>query len=246
MVVNCPRVALCHPRQPHGTSALSAYRLCMSAATAVSICETRFRQGDWWIWRYTDPTGAPSSWERYTVRASAGCDLVLDMASKFAENEPFLSHHRMRFSLADNLAARESPKQWAFKEFAFSSEGEWRTAPHRDNVQAFEEKFDAFLMNPVLPLAVRVERERTKAVRALGGGAGFGRATLVQSRRHAHTNAWYIREPRRHAGLAAFKAFGAEGGPHTYTFELVALGCAEDTDGAGPMTTAAEGRSPYG
>ena len=48
------------------------------------------------------------------------------------------------------------------------------------------------------------------------------------------------------AGLAAFKAFGDESGAETYTFELVDMGCAIDTEGAGPMRTEAEGRSAFG
>ena len=51
-----------------------------------------------------------------------------------------------------------------------------------------------------------------------------GTAQLYQSRRMSYTNAWYLREPRRLAGVAAFKAFGVEGGADTYTFELAGFG----------------------
>ena len=47
----------------------------------------------------------------------------------------------------------------------------------------------------------------------------MGRALCVQTRRHGYTDAWYVREPRSHAGVAAFKSFG--GG---FTFQLTAAG----------------------
>ena len=215
----------------------------MSAA-AEQIGAKRFRQGDYWVWLYTDADGKPSSWERYSVRASsAGSELVIDMASKFEEREPYSTHHRMRLKLANNLLARDSREQWCFEEFAFSQGEAWYEAPHRDNVQAFEEKFNVFLMSPVLPAPVRAVRTRGRDL-ALGGAAA-GRATLVQSRRHAYTDAWYIREPRALCGLAAYKEFGGgEGGG--YTFELIEVGCAEDTSGAGPLKTDGRGRTPYG
>ena len=148
----------------------------------------------------------------------------------------------MRLSVADNLRATESREQWVMKEFAFFYEGTWREAPHRDNVQAFEEKFNSFLMSPALPAPVYVVRQRQRDVPAL---AGVGRATLVQSRRHAYTSSWYIREPRRWAGLAAYKAFGVEGDEGTYTFELIALGSDDSLDGVGPLSTEAMGRSAF-
>lgn len=223
----------------------------MSAASrletaANSICDRKFRQGDWWVWLYRDGAGNPSSWERYSVRARSGANLVIDMASKFDEAESYYTHHRMRLSIADNLAARATRKEWMFREFAFHQDDTWREAPHRDNVQAFEEKFDVFLMSAALPTAARVLRERSKSVAALGVG-DLGRATLVQSRRHQYTSAWYIREPRNLAGVAAFKEFreaGNAGSP--YTFELIGMGSAMDTDAAGPLSTDARGRSPYG
>ena len=274
----------------HRGMASSAFHICMSAAqiataTSERICASRFRSGDFWVWLYSDGSGQPSSWERYTVgrhsthacasaltaapftpvpqcssqqhaphapliaklhcsatqvRASEGASVVLDMASKFAEDDPYATHHSMRLSLTDNLMARDTHEQWTFKEFAFRSGGQWLEAPHRDNVQAFEEKFDAFLMSPALPAPARILRGREKEV------AAVGRASLIQSRRHQYTNAWYIREPRRHAGVAGFKAFGVEGRSETFTFELIATGSATDTSAGGPLDTGASGRSPYG
>ena len=81
-----------------------------------------------------------------------------------------------------------------------------------------------------------------RGVPALGGDV----ATLVQSSRHAYTNSWYIREPRRLAGVAGFKAFSESVGG-SYTFELIAVGNTDNTDSAGPLNTGSEaGRSPFG
>ena len=62
--------------------------------------------------------------------------------------------------------------------------------------------------------------------------AALGEATLVQSKRHEYTGCLYVSEPRRHAGVAAFKAFGPEGHPDTYTFELVGTGTDDAYDDA--------------
>jgi len=193
----------------------------MGASTmrrAIEIASTRFRQGDYWIWLYRDGSGQPSSWERYSVRASSlDAEVVIDMASRFSEDEEYNTHHRMRLSIGDCLTANTGPKQWCFREFAFNNDGLWCKAPHRDNVQAFEEKFNIYLMGP-LPLPAHVVQTRTRQIAALG------MTTLVQSQRHKYTGAWYVREPREHAGVAAFKAFGHENASDTYTFELVERG----------------------
>ena len=227
-----------------GGDALTSYRMCLqphgtTLRTARAICSTRFRFGDWWVWQYRDGAGQTSSWERYSVRACEGDEVILEMASKFEVDAPYHAHHRMRVSVAESLGAKESPKQWKLCEFSFERDGAWYEAPHRDNVQAFEEKFNSFLMAPVRPSPVVVLREREHDVPAVG------RASLVQSRRHAHTGAWYIREPRRYAGLSAYKVFGREGAD-TFTFELVAMGSAEGTRDAGPMSSGANGRSGLG
>ena len=108
----------------------------VSRKTAQSICRSRFALGNWWTWTYRDAQGVPSSWERYTVVAAADTTLVIEMASKFEEADPFYAHHRMTLDVADSLAARGSRSQWAFRRFSFrAADDEWRTAPHRDNVQ---------------------------------------------------------------------------------------------------------------
>ena len=188
-------------------------------ASAGAIREQRFAVGNYWTWIYRDADGNPSSWERYTVISASQTSLTMEMATKFEDDRPFESHHRLEVDLASALAARDDRKQWQMRAFAFrdATDGTWRTAPHRDNVQAFEEKFDVFSMQP-LP-APRAVATRTQEVTALGG-----RAVCSQSRRHRYTGAWYVREPRRLAGTAAFKSFGPEGGSDSFTFELTETG----------------------
>ena len=109
----------------------------VSRTTAQSICQSRFALGNWWTWTYRDAQGGTSSWERYTVVAAADTTLVIEMASKFEDTDPFYAHHRMTLDVADSLAARGGSAQWAFRRFSFrDADDEWRTAPHRDNVQA--------------------------------------------------------------------------------------------------------------
>jgi len=221
---SAPRVCMQLKKGSEGkTPALGVGESTKRAAAA--IVSDRFNQGDWWEWLYRDPTGQPSSWERYSVRA-VGLDgeLVIDMASRFSEDEEYNVHHRMCLSLGESLAATE--------------DGLWCEAPHRDNVQAFEEKFNVFLMQPSRVRA-RIARTRTREVTALG------RATLVQSPRHNYTSSWYVQEPRRYAGLAAFKAFGPEKASSTYTFELVRMGN-DLIAHAGSLSSEAYGRSPFG
>ena len=193
------------------------------------------------MWLYKQGSGEPSSWERYTVRASQDDMLLIDMASKFSAGEEYVTHHCMKLSLSDNLSAADSHSDWSLREFSFRRGGDWQEAPHRDNVQAFEEKFNAFLMAPSKPAKVSVLRQRERQTLP-----AFGRMSLVQSRRHEYTGAWYITEPRSLAGLAAYKSFGREGAPDSFTFELIEMGRAETTDGMGPLSTSTEGRNAFG
>jgi hypothetical protein len=115
--------------------------------------QSRFRSGNYWIWLYRDNFGNPSSWERYAVVDSVPerpqNELTIEMASKFSDADSYRPHHRFGIVLQDALLA-VSPTDWTLCRFEFhDSDGEWRTAEHRDNVIAFEEKFCCELMvNP--------------------------------------------------------------------------------------------------
>jgi hypothetical protein len=70
------------------------------------------------------------------------------------------------------------------------------------HAQAFEEKFNEFLMAPASrrpwfsQKAVTIESDRRCDV------APLGEATLVQSARHAYKGAWYVQAPAQYAGVA--------------------------------------------
>ena len=155
---------------PHGVRLRTSRRRCstlacsaVSRTTAQSICQARFALCNWWTWTYRDAQGGPSSWERYTVVAVADTTLVIEMASKFEDADPFRAHHRMTLDVAESLAARGGSGQWALRRFSFrDADDAWRTAPHRDNVQVFEEKFDCFAMLP-LPARPRAVASRSSA-----------------------------------------------------------------------------------
>ena len=141
-------------------------------------CE-RFQVGDCWTWLYRDANGDPSSWERYTVSTARGSDLEIELASKFAADEEFTAHHRMRLSLEDALGAREAKSDWQLRRFDFLDGIFWRVAPHRDNTQAFEEKFDVFSMRSAATTMQPVFRTPMACAsprRAPGDGAPSARA----------------------------------------------------------------------
>ena len=49
-----------------------------------------------------------------------------------------------------------------------NQKGDWCEAPHRDNVQAFEEKFNVFMMRQALPLPVAITQQRVRDVAGIG------------------------------------------------------------------------------
>lgn len=144
------------------------------------------------------------------------------MASKQQEHSAYATHHRMHLSLSEMLAATDRTK-WRLRKFGFMRENKWLEAPYNDNVQAFEEKFDGSLMASSRSPVGEV-RSRLQDVTALG------ESILVRNDRQRYTGAWYVGEPKEHVGVAAFKAFGQEGAPGTYTFELMRIGTADELE----------------
>lgn len=209
------------------------------------LADARFSKGSWWMWQYSDAEGKPYSWERYSVVAVDGDEVLIDMASTLREEEPFATHHRMHLSLAEVLSASDDHRQWKFRTFGYLRDGRWLEAPSNDNVQAFEEKFNEFLMAPASrrpwfsQKAVTIESDRRCDV------APLGEATLVQSARHAYTGAWYVQAPAQYAGVAGLKYFGVEGGRDTYRFDLVALGSEEADDSPMPNHPCCDRAAPH-
>jgi hypothetical protein len=189
---------------------------------AKALSATRFQKGNFWVWLHRSPSGEPYSWERYTVCETGDDDVVIEMSSRFSQEDGYSAHHRMKLSLSDCLAAKAYHQTWRFHEFFFKHEGEWCEAPFNDNVQAFEEKFDVFLMGRDTP-----STSTTKVLPdAMVMPGDMGPTGLVQTKRHGYTNAWYAHHQHQHAGLAAFKEFTddhQEDG-RSYTFELIELG----------------------
>ena len=219
----------------------------MHVSAGRRVAKDRFRKGDYWVWLYRDGAGNPSNWEKYSVRDCSGDEVLIDMASKQGECEEYQVHHRMHVSLAEALAASDDKSQWNLRKFGFIRDGKWLEAPYRDNVQAFEEKFDGFLMatTPTPDPHADVPAANTRLTKPAGGVRerlldveALGEATLVRTPRNTYTGAWYVSSGHRNAGVAAFKAFGKEGQPGTYTFELVGFGTREDsldTEGQEPI-----------
>ncbi len=116
-------------------------------AASVSALQARFCEGDFYVWLYRDAAGAPTSWERYSVRRASGDDdsITIEMATKFAENDDFVTHHRMTVDLAHHVLA-ESREGWRIGFEYLDEDGKCTANGAGDNVQAFEEKFDVFQM----------------------------------------------------------------------------------------------------
>jgi len=192
---------------------------------AEALASTRFEEGSYWVWMYRDPSGQPHSWERYSVcESSPNGEITIEMSSRFNKDEKYSTHHRMELSLGECLASRLYHKAWRLHKFSFQKDGEWCEAPFNENVQAFEEKFDVFLMDTDLPIAAdRVTHTKTQYVEGFGN---FAASQLVQTVRHGYTNAWYAHHAHQHAGLAAFKEFmdEQEENGNYYTFELIEVG----------------------
>jgi hypothetical protein len=214
---------------------MSMMRVAEHQDSARTLCATTFVPGAYWVWLYRDKHGNPSSWERYSVEPNSepGSDstvLTISMETRFSETDAFQKHHQMEVDVAESLAA-PTAGHWQLQRFWFKGMDGWEVAPHRDNVQAFEEKFDTHTMARDLELpsarvlATSQQQETTKftataqptmrrEIRALGGNA-----TLTQTSRHRHTNAWFVIEPRARSGIAAYKEFGDH-----HTFELIESG----------------------
>jgi len=192
---------------------------------AKQLFDERFRKGNYWVWLYRSPSGQPYSWERYSVCSSGPDDLVIEMSSRFSDTEDYSVHHRMRLSLGESLAAKYYHKAWQFRDFCFKQDGKWCEAPFKDNVQAFEEKFNVFLMADA-----RVQASEVKPDAAVMPGDTWP-TELVRTKRQEYTKAWYAGHSHRHSGLAAFKEFTDEHQEdhRSYSFELIEVGTTDES-----------------
>lgn len=171
----------------------------------------RFRVGDYYVWLYRDTNNQTTSWEKYSIANVDGNGIVvINMSTKFSDEEEFVTHHRITVSLADNINAVDGKDGWVLLGFEYK-DGEaddkmasvkWRQFGIGENVQAFEEKFDVFSMLH-RPPNVDTSGEEIRMVRL-----NRDMVPLVRTNRHGYTEAWYA--PPEHgqlSGIAVLKIF---------------------------------------
>jgi len=99
-----------------------------------NLLQSRFLIGDYYIWLYEDKHGIPTSWEMYTISEirtsnedhdhghaaddnddndySNAVIVVIEMSTKFSENEDFSTHHRMTVDMSHHLKADSDRHSW--------------------------------------------------------------------------------------------------------------------------------------
>lgn len=181
-----------------------------AAATTIAVPENapvplrtlrgRFRVGDYYVWLYQDKDGVPTSWEKYSVTSSDDSGVVvIEMATKFSEDDDYFTHHRMTVDMADHLASFNNRTNWRLKAFEYlDGDQKWRKHGLGDNVQAFEEKFDVFSMLNLTNNSKQLNNnnkdgyeESTRVVAFEGESGASENITLARSDRHRYTDAWY-------------------------------------------------------
>mmetsp|Transcript_29727 Transcript_29727/g.45477 ORF Transcript_29727/g.45477 Transcript_29727/m.45477 type:complete len:347 (+) Transcript_29727:89-1129(+) len=192
--------------------------------TMVKSIQNRFRVGDYYVWIYRDSNNQPTSWEKYSVDSVDDENndvVVINMSTKFSEEEEFVTHHRMTVDLADNLQAIDGKDSWRLCGFEYK-DGEtdtggdtggemematvanWKQFGTGENVQAFEEKFDVFnMLLRAGPPNVETTAEEIRMVKL-----NRDITPLVRTHRHGYTQAWYA--PPEHgqlSGIAVLKEF---------------------------------------
>jgi len=191
-----------------------------SSSSLVERIVHKFTTGDYYVWLYRDSQGIPTSWEKYKVERNEDGIIIIEMSTKFSENEEYVTHHRMTVDLAENLEARDERVDWKLKIFEFrdTSTGKWSPFGVGENVQAFEEKFDIFSMIEDANLSrnsnstpeFELDRKKTKT-RPVKVNTKF--SELVQTKRHEHTEAWFAPPDHELPGVAFLKNFKE----HTFT-----------------------------
>lgn len=163
------------------------------------------RPSDQYVWLYKDKDGSPTSWGKYTVRDSTDDGVVLiEMATKFSQQEEYSTHHRMRVDMTEHLASFGDRGDWRIG-FEYLDGKNWMPFGKGDNVQAFEEKFDVFSMIHM------TEDDGMMMTRVVD--VDDHELTLTRSTRHNYTEAWYAPSNHPLAGVAVLKQFAE----HSFT-----------------------------
>lgn len=177
------------------------------------LLQERFRVGDYYIWLYKGSDGAPTSWEKYSVTKSDDDNgvVVIEMATKFSEEEEYFTHHRMTVDLCKQLYAKSDYSNWKLSGFEYfvddQGDKKWKQFGVGDNVQAFEEKFDIFSM-----------LDRTNDCDTRDVVSENKKLTLIRSSRHNYTDAWYAPHQHSFSGVAFLKNFAE------HSFSLIKIG----------------------
>lgn len=169
----------------------------------------RFAVGDYYVWLYQDKNGLPTSWEKYSITESKDGVVIIEMSTKFSEADTFSTHHRMTVDMAHHLESHNNRSDWKLG-FEYRTpagvdedDDEWTTFGSGDNVQAFEEKFDAFSMLNMTDCSART------CPRMVRVGLDENIVTLIRTARHDYTGTWYWHAPNEHmlSGVAVSKQF---------------------------------------
>jgi len=181
--------------------------------TIQNLLRERFRVGDYYVWLYEGKDGTPTSWEKYRVTKSDDDHgvVVIEMATKFSEEEEYFTHHRMTVDFWKHLDAESDSSNWKLSSFEYyvddQREESWKQIGVGDNVQAFEEKFDVFsMLNRTNNYDTRVVVCENKDL------------TLIRSSRHNYTAAWYAPYQHSLSGVALLKNFAE------HSFSLIKIG----------------------
>ncbi|CAB9521669.1 expressed unknown protein [Seminavis robusta] len=216
------------------------------------LVQERFQAGDSYTWLYRYQ-GKEASWERYTVLDVFYPYLRIELASRFVvdnnqaaackgKGDLYQTHHRMTISMEQQLSASDDPEEWSLVSFEYyyqdgsHNRGGWTSLRGQNNVQAFEEKFNVFVMPYkkncasnstgtgslrevlVIPAPHKTIILKKKTNHSTNGPTEL-KTAVTRPSRHQYTNSWYACHPDELAGIALWKEF--EGGE--YSFELVEM-----------------------
>lgn len=160
------------------------------------VLKGRFRVGDYYVWLYHDEEGVPTSWEKYTVTHTTADEedglsviVTIEMSTKFAENDPFAVHHRMKVNLKSHVESESVGQDRRLSSFEYlekDADGNfvWKKFGTGDNVQAFEEKFDVFTM-------LKTANDFNSKNATVAFQSEEKQVSLCQSKSHKYTDAWY-------------------------------------------------------
>jgi len=199
----------------------------------VDYIQDQFRVGDYYIWQYKDKIGQPSCEEKYEVTYSKDGIIMIEMSTRFVDDEEYSTHHRMEINIYKHLKSIQDRRDWTIgfeyldrKEKAEGRGNEddnsisksiWKQFGTGDNVQAFEEKFDVFSMlnlteamnqQSLNPQADnRPPSSVDNTIRTHTIDLDNNKILLNRSKRHDYTGSWFAPAQHYLSGIAIMKNF---------------------------------------